>query len=427
MNWSLVGYCFIRFVLPLLLAASLFVLKKEKRKGFAYRLPIALLLFFVLNLLITNYSENMKIESWFYCYFLLDLLTVFLFLFFIFRISWKEALFFTVAAYSIQNLTDNLINLIYLSAGEPENLVLRWTVFLVPYLVTYCLFYFAFARLIKSRYADIMSNVLFLAILCIILGIVYVLSMYATLGSGDDSISLRIYAIISCGLSMLLQFNVFNTTYLHSENGKLETILKTENEGNLRYQKNYELLSMKIHNLRHQIRAIKEKTDSEEIQKSLAELEKDAHIFNTSLKTSSQALDSVLSVRSLYCAEKGITLSCMADGEKLSFLSDSDIFSLFSNAIDNGIEAVLKEPEEKRNITINVREKNGFLLIHFDNPSSSAVTFANGLPQTDKDKNDLHGYGSKSICYIVEKYGGKANFQQENGLFKLNIMIPMAQ
>ena len=44
-----------------------------------------------------------------------------------------------------------------------------------------------------------------------------------------------------------------------------------------------------------------------------------------------------------------------------------------------------------------------------------------------KENKQEHGYGVKSIRYIVEQYGGNMVIKQEEDLFSVNIMIPIGQ
>ncbi|MFA6624313.1 MAG: ATP-binding protein [Bacilli bacterium] len=433
MNWSVIGYNFVRFIIPLVLASLAFASKIQKRDHFYLRLLLGLIVYTGLSMLITEFSENIRIGTWFYTHFFFIMFLTSVFVYSLFKITVKEALFFTAAAYTIQNLTDNFNALIFLQAGEPTSMALQWTIFIVPYLFTYTAYYFIFVKLIEPKFTALINNWVFISVLLIVLGIVYVLSMYSTMGSAivtgttDESVSTRIYAIIACGLSLLLEFNVFSNTSLEMEKKNLEQVLETENENNIRNQKNYELISMKVHDIRHNIRILKEKTDSEEIKSSLDSLEEDTRIFNTATKTGSKALDTVLSDRSLYCAKHKITITCMADGTKLSFIKDIDIFSIFGNALDNAIDSLENEEIENRNIVINIKTSMGFLLIHIDNYCKNHVTFVDGLPQTTKDRKDLHGYGSKSMAYIVNKYNGTIVFSQENDIFNVNITLPIKE
>ena len=38
-----------------------------------------------------------------------------------------------------------------------------------------------------------------------------------------------------------------------------------------------------------------------------------------------------------------------------------------------------------------------------------------------------HGYGMRSIRYVVEKYGGLMSFQTEDSIFHLNLCIPASE
>lgn len=94
--------------------------------------------------------------------------------------------------------------------------------------------------------------------------------------------------------------------------------------------------------------------------------------------------------------------------------------SIISNAIDNALNAQAKLPVGSRQITLMIKDSEGKLLFSVKNPYKDAPVFANGLPITD-EKN--HGYGTKSICYITEKLGGKCQFAIQNELFVLRVIL----
>ena len=50
----------------------------------------------------------------------------------------------------------------------------------------------------------------------------------------------------------------------------------------------------------------------------------------------------------------------------------------------------------------------------------------NGLPETTKDDSPLHGYGLKSIRYLTEKYHGNMTVTAEEGIFHVNILLPIS-
>jgi hypothetical protein len=83
-----------------------------------------------------------------------------------------------------------------------------------------------------------------------------------------------------------------------------------------------------------------------------------------------------------------------------------------------------KEPADRRNIDLNVFRKGSMTVVTVENPCSEERNFKDGLPLTTKKESNLHGYGTKSIRYIAEKYGGNAVFDFQNGVFNATVLLP---
>lgn len=47
------------------------------------------------------------------------------------------------------------------------------------------------------------------------------------------------------------------------------------------------------------------------------------------------------------------------------------------------------------------------------------------LPQSHKEDSANHGFGMKSIRFLAEKYGGTMEFSTADGLFTLQILLPV--
>ena len=108
----------------------------------------------------------------------------------------------------------------------------------------------------------------------------------------------------------------------------------------------------------------------------------------------------------------------MLDGEALSFMSVQEINSFFGNAIDNAVEYLSFVDEEKRFIRISSFQNGSILTIRIENYCDTPLNFdKNGLPQTTKQDNGYHGFGTKSIQKIAQKYGGDASFMRQDDLF----------
>lgn len=82
-------------------------------------------------------------------------------------------------------------------------------------------------------------------------------------------------------------------------------------------------------------------------------------IYDNIYQTGNDALDLVLTEKSLLCDEYNIKLSSMIEGLALDFMHTTDVYALFGNLLDNAIESVMKEPdEEKRIISIQMARKS---------------------------------------------------------------------
>ena len=92
------------------------------------------------------------------------------------------------------------------------------------------------------------------------------------------------------------------------------------------------------------------------------------------------------------------------------------------------IEAVEKLPEKvMRQIDVLIYKQQRFLVIHIMNPVGEQLTFEDGLPVTTKSNKNFHGFGMRSMQYIVKKYDGFLTASQEDGCFSLKILIPIAE
>ena len=105
-----------------------------------------------------------------------------------------------------------------------------------------------------------------------------------------------------------------------------------------------------------------------------------------------------------------------------------DLYILLGNALDNAVECLTAIPEmEKRFLSINIRRKGGLALLCLRNYCDHALNFEQGLPVTTKAEKAEHGYGTRSIREIAEKYNGQMSVKVEQNIFTLNILLPISQ
>ena len=113
---------------------------------------------------------------------------------------------------------------------------------------------------------------------------------------------------------------------------------------------------------------------------------------------------------------------------------DEELCSLLSNLIDNAIEECVrlgeyfpKYREEGVSVSINPgNPSSDYLYIEVKNPTDrkSLSRRADGIVST-KDDAALHGYGTRIITRLAEKYNGSALFGAADGVFTARVILDM--
>ena len=117
--------------------------------------------------------------------------------------------------------------------------------------------------------------------------------------------------------------------------------------------------------------------------------------------------------------EENIDFHYQLSVPKKLVISDIDLTSILSNALENALKAVLLL-KDYRFIQLTIEEKCGKLLISVENNYLNEPIFVDGIP-ISKEKN--HGFGRQSIVYTVNKLNGNCQFSVNNHRFILRIVI----
>ena len=105
-------------------------------------------------------------------------------------------------------------------------------------------------------------------------------------------------------------------------------------------------------------------------------------------------------------------------------MAETDLCVLLSNLISNAYEAALKCEDDRRIISVEIRNSDDDIFIDVSNSVNSEVVFKNGLPVTDKPDRKNHGFGVENILEVVERNGGYIEWKQlDKGRFTAEIML----
>ena len=232
-------------------------------------------------------------------------------------------------------------------------------------------------------------------------------------------------AQIICLIILYMQNELFKKNEIKQELMLMNLLWKKEQEQYHLTKENIALINQKSHDLKHQIRALRKAT-KEEFAQYLDEMEESVLIYDAIVKTGNDVFDTILTEKSLYCKDREIQVTCVADGSQMDFINTVDLYAILGNAMDNAIEAVEKfEDKEKRQIDVMIYRQQNFLVMNFINPMPEKLVYEEELPVTTKGDKDYHGFGLRSIKYIAKKYDGFVNISEEDGCFSLKILMPI--
>ena len=228
-----------------------------------------------------------------------------------------------------------------------------------------------------------------------------------------------IYASLCCLMVLMLKSSFIRTNSQQRELELTRQLQAKENEEYSRWESSLDVINIKCHDLKHQIAELRKNYSEENVR----EIEESVMIYDSALKTGNKIIDVILFEKNVFCERNGIQFVFMVDGKGLDFVEKSDLYTFFSNMLDNAIEAVMKVEEDKRAISLTVKRMANMVVISEENYFSGELKIKDGLPITSKENKDNHGFGLKSMRRFAEKYGGTLTFSTEDERFGLCITL----
>lgn len=366
---------------------------------------------------------------------LLDAAIVFFFLLAVCDISLKKALYFMPRAFLLGEFAAALdwqmfyymVSRQWIVAEYWMNFLLLSGVYLLIFLIGYLM-----ERQYKeaNRQMNVSGSQLTITlVLAVSIYTVSNLSFITNNSPFSSSSTSEIFIIRSLvdlgGIGMLFATHMQNQNFdIRLQTDYLQKMLAMQYENYQINEEGIRMVNQKYHDLKHQIALLRSEISTDEKLTYLDELEKDIQSYEAQNKTGNGFLDTILTAKSLQCQRENISLTCTVDGRELNFMNAMDISSLFGNALDNAVEGVRKIADpEKRLIHLTVNRQKNFVRIHVENCYEGEIQMVDGMPVTSKKDKNFHGFGTKSIRTIVDKYGGSMTFRAENGWFELRILF----
>ena len=203
----------------------------------------------------------------------------------------------------------------------------------------------------------------------------------------------------------------------------------------LMQKQHYEELTQKMdeiskmrHDMRHHLRTVMAYAQQEKYEELMKYLQEYASVMTKEEKTvcycRNMAVDAVIHFYAGELKQRGILLEYdMMLPENIS-ISDTDLCKIYGNLLENAVDAVAEQSGEKNPyVKILTKIKNKKLLIEISN------TYTNEIQRKEdrfySTKHEGFGIGTASVSEVVQKAGGYVTFCTEDGVFKVNIFLPV--
>lgn len=135
-------------------------------------------------------------------------------------------------------------------------------------------------------------------------------------------------------------------------------------------------------------------------------------------------INAVLNVKEQTAKNHDIHCDFQIDLQESPKIDNVDLCSLFSNTLDNAIEACQKISDtSSRFLTLKARCKGGFFSYEIINSKVNNIIEQTGHYETDKKDRQLHGIGIENIKRIVKKYNGEIKIDYIENQFSIIILI----
>ena len=401
--------------------SAFFLGVKQERKNVLLLLSVGLicLLLYIPCILLLGETYTDPI------YPLLVHLPLLLVLVFHYKFRWLPALISILTAYLCCQFS-NWIGILFLSLSGSEVLY-----YLIRILVTLSVFFFLSRNLCQTTALLFSKSNRELCILGA-MPLVYYLFDYATtkfstlLYSGSKVIVefLAFSMCLSYVVFLLVYFREYEMKHRAEQYGELMDMqldsLRTEID---QTRVSEHRLAILRHDMRHHLAAIETFIRQQKTDRALEYIQEiNRHYDDTVIRSfcKNELLNSVLSIYSTRFSEKGISFDSQIQVSESLPCPELTCCAILSNILENAMHAVEKLPEERRQISLNIFEKSGHLLMLGKNSTDVPPVFSDDVPVTKKSD---HGIGVQSIIYYVEKEQGQYQFYMEGRDFVVRIIL----
>lgn len=288
---------------------------------------------------------------------------------------------------------------------------------LLYFLILQCTSIFIKQRI--TRELSFNKNTLFLNIIPLLSAfIALVLSTVCT----QVTLPLFLDVLISISAIMLLAINIFLAWFHTSTQEKNQQFLEMQ----ILLQKEYdtalyfdalhqqdEKQKILIHDIRKHLLSIadlNEKGDTKKIAAYINQIIQSSDLQDSVRICDNNLLNTILFRTKQQCKASGTSFLTDIRSGCTDFLSEYDMTALFSNLLDNAIDATKNIPDSFIELSVTPHSDKKIIITMINSCRKNPFSNNNRQLITTKHNKQRHGYGIKSIQRVVKKYEGDSRF-----------------
>ena len=207
---------------------------------------------------------------------------------------------------------------------------------------------------------------------------------------------------------------------------QMEALLREQHEHYAMKKSAVDAVRKQYHDLKHYLGTLETSRDIGQVQAFVEGMNQTISPYEAYVETGNEAVNIILADKAALCQSKGIRLVPYVDASRLGFMTSFELCALFGNALDNAIEATAQlEDQALREIALKVSYDRNLMVMRLTNNFAGGLSKKGRRLATTKKEAEGHGFGMESIDDIAKRHGGAMSYEAENGVFALNIVVPV--
>lgn len=204
----------------------------------------------------------------------------------------------------------------------------------------------------------------------------------------------------------------------------------------LAFYESYKEAQMETRKLRHDMRnhffciqMLAKEGKYKEMERYLENFNEAIEDISMEFQTGNDIVDAILNVKCKTAKKVGIQIKVEGDVPFMPHVAAMDWCKIFSNALDNALEAVEQCEQKQKWIQVQLKSNQHFFMIRIENPCETRVAIEGNVVKTTKKEKQAHGFGLKNMEAALKKYNGelKLKYEEREGekIFLVDMLFPI--